>query len=90
MADRLDSLGSQRVTLKCDTEVDIIAQVEKKCSDTEEEGNITIPGHLEEEETQGNHLAEGSVYFVLVLIRTLTRRAEASPRTVIGPGRLVP
>ena len=60
MADWLDLLGSQTVTLKCDNEPAILALVQEIRRLTRE-GSITIFEQIEEGEKQSNHLAEGSV-----------------------------
>ena len=55
------------------------------------EGSITIFEHPEEGEEQSNHLAEGSVNIVTVLIRTLKSSTESNFRTEIGPSHpLIP
>ena len=84
MADWLDCLGSQTVTLKCDTEQAFLALAQ--------EIQIgTIFEHPEEGEKQSNHLAEGSVNIVKGLIRTLKSSTESNLRTEIGPSHpLIP
>ena len=58
VADWLDSLGSQTVTLKCDDEPAILA-LAQEIRRLRREGSITILEHSEEGEKQSNHLAEG-------------------------------
>ena len=70
VADWLDSLGSQTVTLKCDNEPATLA-LAQEIRRQRREGGITISEHPEKEERQSNHLAEGSVNFVKGFLRTL-------------------
>ena len=87
VADWLDWLGSQTVTLKCDNEPSILA-LAQEIRRLRREGSITIFEHPEEGEKQINHLAEGSVKFV---IRTLKSSTESNLRTEIGPSHpLIP
>ena len=83
MADWLNSLGSQKVTLKCDNEPAILA-LAQEIRGLRREGSITIFEHPEEGEKQSNHLAEGSVNIVKGLIRTLMSTTETNLRTEIG------
>ena len=59
VADWLDWLGSQTVTLKCDNEPAILA-LTQEIRRLGREGSITIFEHPEEGEKQSDHLAEGS------------------------------
>ena len=70
VADWLDWLGSQTITLKCDNEPAIIA-LAQKIGRLRKEDSITIFEHPEEGEKQSNYLAEGSVNIVKGLIRNL-------------------
>ena len=88
VADWLDWLGSQTVTLKCDNESAILA-LAKEIRRLRREGSITILEHPEEEGKQSNHLAEGSVNIVKGLISTLKSSTES--KTEIGPSHpLIP
>ena len=90
VADWLDSLGSQTVTLKCDNEPAILA-LAQEIRRLRRESSITIFEHPEEGEKQSNHLAEGSVNIVKGLIRTLKSSTESNLRTEIGPSHpLIP
>ena len=90
VADWLDSLGSQTVTLKCDNEPAILA-LAQEIRRLRRESSITILEHPEEGEKQSNHLAEGSVNIVKGLIRTLKSSTESNLRTEIGPSHpLIP
>ena len=85
-----DWLGSQTVTLKCDTEPAILA-LAQEIRRLRRDGSITVFEHPEEEEKQSNHLAEGSVNIVKGLIRTLKSSTESNLRTEIGPSHpLIP
>ena len=77
VTDWLDSLGSQTVTMKCDNEPAILAQAQE-IQRLRRERSITILEHLEEDEKQSNHLAEGSVNIVKGLIRTLESSTESN------------
>ena len=83
VADWLDWLGSQTVTLKCDNEPAILA-LAQEIRRLRRESRITILEHPEEGEKQSNHLAEGSVNIVKGLIRTLKSSTESNLRTEIG------
>ena len=90
VADWLDSLGSQSVTLKCDNEPAILA-LAQEIRRLRREGSTTIFEHPEEGEKQRNHLAEGSVNIVKGLIRTFKSSTESNLRTEIGPSHpLIP
>ena len=90
LADWLDWLGSQTVTLKCDNEPAILA-LAQEIRRLRREGSITIFEHPEEGEKQSNHLAEGGVNIVKGLIRTLKSSTESNLRTEIGPSQpLIP
>ena len=90
LADWLDWLGSQTVTLKCDNEPAILA-LAQKIRRLRREDSITIFKHPEEDEKQSNHLAEGSVNIVKGLIRNLKSSTESNLRTEIGPSQtLIP
>ena len=84
VADWLDSLGSQTVTLECDDEPAILA-LTQEIRRLRRESSITILEHPEEGEKQSNHLAEGSVNIVKGLIRTLKSSTESNLRAEIGP-----
>ena len=86
----LDSLGSQTVTLKCDSEPAVLA-LAQEIRRLRRESSSTLLGHLEEGEKQSNHLAEGSVNIVKELIRTLKSSTESNLRGEIGPSHpLIP
>ena len=90
VADWLDWLGSQTVTLKCDNEPAILA-LAQEIRRLRREDSITIFKHPEEGEKQSNHLAEGSVNIVKGLLRTLKSSTETNLRTEIGPSHpLIP
>ena len=90
VADWLDSLGSQTVTLKCDNEPAILALAQEIRS-LRREGSTTIFEHRDEGEKQRKHLAEGSVNIVKGLIRTFKSSTESNLRTEIGPSHpLIP
>ena len=59
IAKRVDCLGSQTVTVKCDNEPAILA-LAQEIRRLRREGSITIFEHPEEGEKQSNHLAEGT------------------------------
>ena len=59
VAEWLDCLGSQTVTVKCDNEPAILA-LAQEIRRLRREGSITIFEHPEEGEKQSNHLAEGT------------------------------
>ena len=80
VADWLDWLGSQTVTLNCDKEPAILA-LAQEIRRLRRDGNITIFEHPEEGEKQSNHLAEGSVNIAKGLIRTLKSSTESNLRT---------
>ena len=90
VADWLDSLGSQTVTLKCDNEPAILASAQE-FRRMRKESNITNLEHLEEGRKQSNHLTEGNVNIVKGLIRTLESSTESNLETEIGPSHpLIP
>ena len=70
VADWLDWLGSQRVTLKCDKEPAILV-LAQEIRRLRREGSIAVFEHPDKGKKQSNHLAEGSVNIVLGLIGTL-------------------
>ena len=89
-ANWLDSLGSQMVTLKSDTEPGSLAQAQE-IRRLRRESSITILEHPEEREKQSNHLAEGSEKIVKGLTRILKSSTESNLRTEIGPSHpLIP
>ena len=75
LADWMDSLGSAKVTLKCDNEEAIVA-LAIEARRMRREGSVTILEHPEEYESQSNHLAESGVNVVKGLIRTLKSNLE--------------
>ena len=90
VADWLDWLVSQTVTLKSDNEPAILA-LAQEIRRLRRDGSITIFEHPEEGEKQSNHVAEGSVNIVKGLIRTLKSSTESNVRTEIGPSHpLIP
>ena len=75
VADWLDWLGSQTVTLKCDNEPAILA-LAQEIRRLRRDGSITIFEHPEEGEKQSN------VNIVKILIRTMKSR---NLRKEVGP-----
>ena len=86
VADWLDRLGIQTVTLKCDNNPATLAPAQE-IRRLRIESSITILQHSEE----GDHLAEASVNIVKGLIRTLKSSTESKLRPEIGPSHpLIP
>ena len=90
VADWLDRLGIQTVTLKCDNNPATLAPAQE-IRRLRIESSITILQHSEEVEKQGDHLAEASVNIVKGLITILKSSTESKLRPEIGPSHpLIP
>ena len=91
VADWLDSLGSQTVTLKCDNEPAILALAQEIWRLRREGQHHHRRAYLRRERSRATVLLRSSVNIVKGLIRTLKSSTESNLRTEIGPSHpLIP